>query len=292
MSIPYDRDRHALIFMHIGKTAGSTLGNIIDRHYPNDRLYVMMQDKDNETFAAQPEALRARVEMIRGMTYYGIHRVIPRESRYFTLYRHPVDRVISQYFYVQRRKKRENPDARVQPLEGFLERNPFHTQMQLGLTVGADDKRFAQSQPLDSSHIAVAQANLARHFSLVGTVDRFDEALVLMKQRFGWNNIVYAKRNVAPEDQRAKITPEQLRLIESMCALEIEFYEQVHAAFAADLRDQPPSFAREVEALQSGSRRYSRLWNATASLRRTPAWMAFRRRFWPTWTPWEDDADA
>jgi hypothetical protein len=278
--------------MHIGKTAGSTLGNIIDRHYANDRLYVMMQDKDNETFAAQPETLRARVEMIRGMTYYGIHRAIPREARYFTLYRHPVDRVISQYFYVQRRKKRENPSANVQPLEGFLERNPFHTQMQLGLTVGADDKRLAQSQPLDSSHIAVAHANLARHFSLVGTVDRFDEALVLMKQRFGWRNIAYAKRNVAPEDQRTKVTPAQLKLIETMCALEIEFYEQIKEAFAAELRDQPPAFAREVDALQSGSRRYSLLWNATSGLRRTPAWMAFRRRFWPAWTPWEDDADA
>jgi hypothetical protein len=77
-----------------------------------------------------------------------------------------------------------------------------------------------------------------------------------------------------------------------MCALEIEFYEQIKEAFAAELRDQPPAFAREVDALQSGSRRYSLLWNATSGLRRTPAWMAFRRRFWPAWTPWEDDADA
>lgn len=292
MSVPYDRDQHALIFMHISKSAGSTLGNIIDRNYAVDRLYVIMQNKDNEAFAAQPEAMRARVEMIRGMTYYGIHHAIPREARYFTLYRHPVDRVISQYFYVQRRKKKANAKAKTQPLEEFLERNPYHAQMQLGLTVGGDDKEFAQSQPLDSTHIAVARANLDRHFGLVGTIDRFDEALVLMKQRFGWRNIAYAKRNVAPEDQRAKVTPSQLRLIESMCALEIDFYEQVHAAFTAELRDQPPAFTREVESLQAGNRRYTVLWNATAPLRRTPAWLAFRRRFWPTWTPWEDDADA
>lgn len=291
MNVPYDRDQHALIFMHIPKTAGSTLGNIIDRHYANNRLFVMIHDRDNDTFAAQPEDMRARVQMVRGMTYYGIHRVIPRESRYFTLYRHPVDRVISQYFYVQRRKMRGNPSAKVQPLEAFLERNPFHTQMQLGLTVGGDSKGEARAQSLDSSHISVARANLERHFSLVGTIDHFDEALVLMKHRFGWKNVAYARRNVAPEDQRAKVTPGQLRQIESMCALETEFYEQIRADFEAELRDQPPAFAREVEAARSASRAYRVTWDVTAPLRHSRLWTAFRRRFWPTWAGWDDDSE-
>lgn len=289
MNLPYDRAQHALIFMHIGKTAGSTLGNIIDRQYANDRLYVIMHNDDNEVFAAQPEHLRAQVEMVRGMTYYGIHNAIPRESRYFTLYRHPVDRVISEYFYVQRRKIRQGRTPKPRSLEAFLEHRPYHTQMQLGLTVGGTSKGGAMTQPLDNSHLAIAKANLDRHFSLVGTIDHFDEALVLMKHRFGWNSIAYARRNVAPDDQRAKITPAQLKMLEKLCALEIEFYETLRANFEAELRDQPPSFARDVEQLRRSSSVYRAAWNASARLRQTALWRALRQRFRPAWTGWDDD---
>src|SRR3954447_6940423 len=109
---PPDR---TLIFLHIGKTAGTTLGRILRRHYPRNQVYsipVPPHAREVElgddsrcpglrqlhppremtliTFADVPEDLRRRYRLVLGHTVFGIHELLPQPSFYVTMLRNPV----------------------------------------------------------------------------------------------------------------------------------------------------------------------------------------------------------
>lgn len=284
-------DQPTCIFLHFGKTAGSTLGTIIDRQYPNDRLYVMQKNIDNDHFINQPESKRAQVLCVRGITYYGIHEHIPRPTTYFTLLRHPVDRVISQYFYNQRRHVRDGLELKREiELEKLLHKQDIHTRMQISMIIGGKDMQTAIDTPLPPNAVELAKQRLRDHFSVVGLVERFDESLLLMKYAFGWQNIYFGTRNVAPDrSQRDRVSPDVIKLIEQKAAPEIELYEYVRDQFDATMRQQPPELLAELKKFQERNQLYSKLWQRTSPIRKTALWRMFRRALMPVWKPWDAD---
>jgi hypothetical protein len=287
--LSHDAPDQALIFLHIGKTAGSTLGNIIDRNYPNNQLYVIAKNDDNARFAALPEAARARVQMLRGITYYGIHTHLPAPARYFTLLRDPVERVISGFFYNQRRRKRMGIEVRREiGLKQWLKLEPFQAELQLRMLVGGATIEAALTDPLPENAVEIAMQHIRQHFSLVATINEFDEALLLMQDLFGWKRIAYARRNVAPLDQRALLTDEQIAFIEEKTIVPRQLYARVQAESQALIAAQPAEFQDRLARLRQDSERYATIWNRTRWLRGTSAWRALRRRIDPVWEPWDD----
>jgi len=105
-------DRTA-IFLHIGKTAGWTLRQILYRNVPRRQVMRVrppmqrprgfLNDEPLRTFAALPEAERARPRLLVSHMIFGIHEFVPGESTYFTMLREPVARALSQYRHVLRR---------------------------------------------------------------------------------------------------------------------------------------------------------------------------------------------
>jgi hypothetical protein len=145
--------------------------------------------------------------------------------------------------------------------------------------------------PLPENALDLAKQRLET-FPIVGFQEYFDESLLMMANAFGWKNVTYAARNVATDkSQRGKISPESLKFVESAAAVEIEMYAWARARFEAQLKDQPPAFQRDLAAMRERSRRYGALYNRTAWIRNTSAYKAFRRVFWPGWTPPELDED-
>ncbi|HYI22381.1 MAG TPA: hypothetical protein VEX62_07065 [Candidatus Limnocylindrales bacterium] len=94
-------DGTALLFLHIPKTAGTSLVRELDLHFRADaRLHLYDPSPDSihpDDFPGLPYESRARLRFVAGHFEYGIHELIPRPARYITILRDPVDRIRSLY---------------------------------------------------------------------------------------------------------------------------------------------------------------------------------------------------
>jgi hypothetical protein len=104
------RPRHewALLLAHIPKTAGSSLRNALSQLYrPQEQLFLYdasaLEGAVHPTrFGELPLEERAGLRFISGHFQFGLHELVPRESRYLTAVRDPVDRVASLYYHYRR----------------------------------------------------------------------------------------------------------------------------------------------------------------------------------------------
>ena len=104
---PTKRPRHdwTLLFMHIPKTAGSSVRHALGNCYPaRQRLY--LYDPRTLEGAVWPDRFgglsterRSQLRMVMGHFYYGLHIDVPGPARYATVVRDPVDRVVSHYHH-------------------------------------------------------------------------------------------------------------------------------------------------------------------------------------------------
>jgi hypothetical protein len=97
-----------LVFIHVPKTAGSSLRDAVAELYPpSARLYLyhpwgLKGAIDPKEFPQLPVELRARVRFVAGHIFYGLHQDLPRPARYTTIVREPVDRAASLYHHYRR----------------------------------------------------------------------------------------------------------------------------------------------------------------------------------------------
>jgi hypothetical protein len=99
-------DRQALIFLHIPKTAGTTLNRIIEWQYNPLSIFTLDPYRFRATaerFMTLSEERRRRIQVVRGHLYYGLHETSPAGATYITMLREPVARFLSSYYFILRR---------------------------------------------------------------------------------------------------------------------------------------------------------------------------------------------
>src|SRR5271155_2663578 len=94
------KSNQPVVFLHIPKTAGTTLTHILQRSHPA-RLVCKSTGMPEQLDALMemPAEARAALSLVTGHFPYGIHRHFARPVTYVTFLRRPVDRVISAYYY-------------------------------------------------------------------------------------------------------------------------------------------------------------------------------------------------
>src|SRR5262249_17956336 len=228
-------DRKALIFLHIPKTAGTTLNRIIEWQYSPLAIFTMDPHRIRATaerFQRLPEARRRRFQVVRGHLFYGIHEFLPQGATYITLLRDPVSRLLSSYYFVLRRPL--NPLHRKLKKEGlsiedcirlFPDRNNTQCRFIAGVKdLASDDERLLE----------MAKENLIKSFSVVGICERFEESLVLISKTFGWELSIYENHKVAKS--RPKVDPQLAEVIREYNRLDVELYEFGKELFEENLR--------------------------------------------------------
>src|SRR5207245_9220276 len=96
-------DREALIFLHIPKTAGTTLNRIIEWQYGPFAIFTMDPYRIRATperLKRLPERRRRRLQVVRGHMFYGLHESLPQGASYFTMLGDPVARALSTYYFI------------------------------------------------------------------------------------------------------------------------------------------------------------------------------------------------
>jgi hypothetical protein len=245
-----------VIFLHIPKTAGTTLHRIIERHYPPEHVFSLgpMAQESIREFKNLSEARRAEIRMLKGHMGFGLHEFVPGPSTYFTLLREPIDRVISFYYFVCRTHQHYLYDF-VQSghigLKDFVESHATfmvdnaQTRMLSGvwLEVGFGE---CTKETLEQ-----AKRNLRESFTVVSLTEKFDETLVLLRRAFGWEKLFYTRQNVtANRPQKSDLSSDTLDTLADVNQLDIELYQYATELFEEQVRQQGLSFVEEVKAFQ------------------------------------------
>ena len=229
-----------LIFLHIPKAAGSTLRRIIRRQYTDSQVHVVSSVPDLQQsisqFRSLPQPERAEIRCLMGHGTYGLHEDLSGSTEYITMFRHPVSRVISNYYYVRR-----SPEHRLHE-EVTKSEMSLHEYVSSGVNAVLDNQMVRdvtgmKSEKPDEKTLRKAKTNLDDQFGVVGLVERFDESLLLMKQRYGWNDVSYRKRNVTSSRPRREDLPENLIYeIEERNQLDAELYQYAARALSRELQ--------------------------------------------------------
>jgi len=275
----------AVIFLHISKTGGTTLRSIIQRQYRAEHIY----DLDPSYFTSDAhlyeDIAQVRLQQLRQVSEadkrqlycffhprgYGIHEIIPQPTQYLTLLRDPIDRYISSYYFAVNMKGHILHDelkAQGITLESMFDHYPVDN-LQTRRLSGVDDA----TAPLPDDALERARHNLRHNIRVVGLLDRFDESVLLMQDAFGWDDVRYVRKNVAPRRRAVDSLPPTLReRLEEALAPDMTLYRDAQAIFEEQLAtyDKDVWHAR-VRDLQQASNRYRQITHLKRRLRRIPA---------------------
>ncbi len=220
------------VFLHIPKSAGTTIRTIISREYGSRSVVYYEPETEHFEYRDAPQAyLRGRLDeggirLITGHLRYGIHEFLHAPCRYFTLLRDPVERALSEYFYAY-----AYPQHRYQAkiLSGEMSFADFLDADTI--FVGSTITHFLSGEsPGLHTSAEVSLTNLRRSITAVGTSERFDESMLLIAKDFGWAPPLYLPRNVTRLDDRQaehrmRVREEVGTLLRAKFALDYQVYD-------------------------------------------------------------------
>jgi galactose-3-O-sulfotransferase len=245
----------AVIFLHVPKTAGTTLNRLIEWEYPLFEMYsidpVFFRWSASHLWQLPARRLK-RTRMFKGHMLFGLHEILPQPATYITVLRDPIDRVISAFYFMRSyvlhplywKFKREN-----WTLEDFVRRSP-RENVQSKILAGAE-----YNSPCTEEILAQAKENLFEHFSVVGLSERFEESLALMKLRFGWKLQRYSSFNVTQaRPKKADLPQPTLDLIVEKNSFDLALYECAAKLFEDAINQNATEVShvtRELEAVRA-----------------------------------------
>ena len=246
----------AVIFLHVPKTAGTTLNRLIEWEYPLRQIYsvdpVLFRWSGKHLRKLSPERLR-RIRMFKGHMLFGLHEILPQPATYITVLRDPVDRLISAFYFIRNYKlhplywkfRRENWS-----LEDFVNRSP-RTNVQCKILAGAE-----YELPCTEQICAKAIDHADQHFSIVGLSERFEETLALLKLRFGWKLQSYSSFNVTRARPKKHDLPQTtLDLIAEKNAFDVTLYAAASKKFDEAVSQNAAEVSRLTQELRAAKER-------------------------------------
>ena len=193
-----------LVFTHFPKTGGTTLHKILVEKFPKGKTIHI------EAFLEMSYEKRDEFDYITGHIPPCIHDFISRHCRYIILLREPLERVISDYYFIltnPRNPMYEKYNIEKVTLEEHLERqikysgntaimnfllypNPKDTANIPGI------KRWRGFYPYSMNEmIEESKRKLREDFFQVGILERFGDFVFLLSRKLGWEVPYYRIKN-------------------------------------------------------------------------------------------------
>jgi hypothetical protein len=246
----------AVIFLHVPKTAGTTLNRLIEWEYNLFEMYsvdpVLFRWSAAHLRKLSKERLR-KFRVFKGHMLFGLHEVLPQPATYITVLRDPVERTLSAFYFMRSYKwhplywkfKREN-----WTLEDFVLRLP-RENVQCKIVGGA-----VYEEPCTTEIFEQAKQNLRQHFSVVGLSERFEETLALMKLRFGWKLKSYSSFNITgARPKKRDLSQSTLELITEKNSFDVMLYDYAAKLFQDAVDKNAAEVGRIAQELGSARAR-------------------------------------
>jgi hypothetical protein len=211
-----------------------------------------------------------RARILTGHFPLGMRESLPsylpkeRELRFFTFLREPVDRTLSHYYAIRETGRAFGlpPFPADATLEDALAGGYLHDNLQTRMLSGLPEP-FGE---VDDEMLAQAKHNLRDGLAFFGLAERFDESLVLAKQRLGLRSILHLPASgrrstrsrrkstgrVNTSRPRGDEVPVELRRAAERCnRYDIELYRYAEQLFDAAPERSQPDFEIELAALRA-----------------------------------------
>ncbi len=259
MSVQHINQKPTVIFMHIPKAAGSTLHGILERQYPKSGIYDIDTSRLHESideFKQLERDKKLNILLLKGHIPFGLHEYLPQQSRYLTMLRDPVNRVISHYNYAARRQDHYLHETIIKnkmSLKDYVSSGISHEidNAQVRLLSGHDDDLPIGS--CDALLLEQAKHNLATWFDVIGIVERFDESVLLMREKLNWRwSPIYVSRKVRKHKTPNKEMSQELRAsILKYNELDFKLYAFANTLFVQSIREYSEKIAHKLKRFQA-----------------------------------------
>lgn len=213
-----------------------------------------------------------------------VDTIFDRPCKFFTVVRHPVDRVISSFFHNR--------------TESHLISYPFIKDLSLeqyldsGIGLDADNHQVRvlsgcpeldapwdpnggpiSAPPVGPRHLDMAKRNIEQRFIAAAALEQFTALIWFFKRLYGWplRRVLFRRHNEnagrkSPADEGRpsieRVSAATRQRLAEMNRYDTELYEWVRERFAQQIRPLEPSFSREV-------RRFEMLNSAAQKLHQT-----------------------
>ena len=232
-----------IIFVHISKTAGTTLRTILKNHFGKCDMY-----QCNENLSAYYNRLKKATDtnkinfnVLMGHIPFGFRPALPDDFKYITVLRDPFDRVESMFQHIKRTKKNYYfQKLRNKTFEQALkmELPPLNNEM-VRILCGQRDliPRMHQNGPVHKQEVILydkglldqAKRNL-KEFAVVGFTEHFNEFIANLNKTFN-KKISNFKTLNQRKDKRIRLDGNLKSLIQKYNQMDIELYDWAYETF-------------------------------------------------------------
>ncbi|TIH19990.1 sulfotransferase [Marinifilum sp. JC120] len=246
-------------FLHIPKTAGTTLNHIFAAKFPEETICSVYSKEEFDFFKKITTKELERIKLVQGHVF--VHDFDEFFSGFmgknaFTFLREPVSRVVSEYNFLRtwpgNHLYNYLNEEKVTLAEYVSSQRPEliyrgKNLMTRSLCGAVDD---------DRTMLERAMENLQR-LHLVGITERFDESLLMLKKMMNLENVLYEKHNV--RKKKKEITEEDVAVVREYNEQDIELYNFACQLFEQRINDLGADFKKELNMFQMMNERYQRI---------------------------------
>lgn len=223
-----------LLFEHIPKCGGSSVTHFLKSQYPDKTIFALDGDHPSKSireFKALPEDVRFSYDLIVG---HGAHQLLHDthpEKVTATVFREPIDRIISHYFFVRRTRSHylhEKVMSQNISLEDYVTsglsgelRNDYVTRF---LQIPAEDAERDSEASVERAYRLIRES-----YTVVGILDNLTTAMDSISQAANFptrfkDDMVNA---TVGRPQFKEIAPSTLKTIAEVNFLDIKLYELI-----------------------------------------------------------------
>ena len=175
-SVPHDNEK-VHIFLHVQKSAGTSVRVALESLYQKCEIALIYPDVPGISltdFGRLPRYQRQGIKFLAGHTYFGVHEYVEKPSRYVTVLRNPIDRLISNFWHHKNFDDNFTIGSRKLPIEQVVneglseEFDNYATRVICGLTAAA-----VPIGSITSEEVRLAIHNIDTMFDRLAILEKF-----------------------------------------------------------------------------------------------------------------------
>ena len=191
---------------------------------------------------------------------HGHDKAFKGNTEYITILRHPLDRVVSNYYFILSR-----PQHRLHEQVSKLSLSEYVSS---GVTANSENAQIRLlSDNIDAPHggctaamLEIAKENILNNYPIAGVTEMYDEFLIAAAAHFDWKTPFYSRINVNKKRKRiAEIDDEAKRIILEYNSLDLELYEFVKDRFEKQWDQNKSVFEPKLAKFKKRNRLFQKL---------------------------------